>query len=90
MEAKRIFQEGRKSQMYEILLRRNILEKLVTAWKGGKVDVLVKAKWKGIQSSRDRICLCSEERQRMKEKMARKVYNYKGEASFLPVVKRFC
>lgn len=50
MEAKRIFQEGRKSQMYEILLRRKILEKLVTTRKGGKVDVFLKAKWKGIQS----------------------------------------
>ena len=50
MEAKRIFQEGRKSQMYEVLLRRKILEKLVTTRKGGKVDVLLKAKWKGIQS----------------------------------------
>ena len=45
MEAKRIFQEGRKSQMYEVLLRRKILEKLVTTRKGGKVDVLLKAKW---------------------------------------------
>lgn len=44
MKAKIIFQEARKSQMYEILLRRKILEKLVTTRKGGKVDVLVKAK----------------------------------------------
>jgi len=36
--------------MYEILLRRKILEKLVTTQKGGKVDVFLKAKWKGIQS----------------------------------------
>lgn len=56
MKAKIIFQEARKSQMYEILLRRKILEKLVTTRKGGKVDVLVKAKWKGIQSRREGIC----------------------------------
>lgn len=31
--------------MYEILLRRKILEKLVTTQKGGKVDVFLKAKW---------------------------------------------
>ena len=53
MKAKIIFQEAR---MYEILLRRKILEKLVTTRKGGKVDVLVKAKWKGIQSRREGIC----------------------------------
>ena len=31
--------------MYEILLRRKILEKLVTTRKGGKVDVFLKTKW---------------------------------------------